>query len=64
MADVDLHDVLTRYERAAGAFSRGDPEPIKAATQGAEDLASIFAIVHRHADPTTTPDPDGPLRRS
>ena len=48
VCDVDLEQVIEQYHGAADEFARGNPDRVK--------------IVHRRADPISTPDPEGPLR--
>jgi ketosteroid isomerase-like protein len=46
---MSLDELLDRYHRAADAFSRGDPEPVKGLYSGADDV--------------TLANPFGPARR-
>jgi hypothetical protein len=46
---MSLDELLARYDRAADAFSRGDPEPVKG--------------LYSNADDVTLANPFGPARR-
>jgi len=63
--EMDLEQALEDFHAAADAFAKGNPQPVKAAftsTFRRED--DTWKLVHRHADPISTPDPDGLLRGS
>lgn len=57
-----LHEVERWHTKVAGRPERSEFNLRVTTTYRRE--GDDWLIVHRHADPITTPDPDGPLRRS
>ncbi len=72
------NQVSEALDYASSRFRDGEGERWKAKVAGRKDVSPFelrvtstfrreddtWKLVHRHADPITTPDPDGPLRGS